>query len=125
VGTATINFGPNTFSSSLDIFYDVRFGALNGPIVNSGDLVLTATGGVWQNVADGCSILIPGVNYLLDGTDPLEDFFPIGTVTHIDNSFTGDVHVVEIVPEPGTGLLAILGFGFSLGLTQHRRKFAR
>jgi MYXO-CTERM domain-containing protein len=122
-GQATINFGPNTFNSFFDIFYDVRFGALNGPIVNTGDLVLTSTGGTWQHPALGYP-LIPGVNYLLDGTDPLEDFFPVGTITHINNSGPGDQHVVSVVPEPGTGLLAVLGVGL-LGLHQHRRKFSR
>ena len=119
-GSATINFGPDTFSSSFDIFYDLRFGALNGPIVNTGDLVLTSTGDTWQHSALG-SILIPGVNYYLDGTDPLEDFFPVGTIIH---SGSGDVHVVSVVPEPGTGLLAVLGIGL-LGLNQHRRKLSR
>src|ERR1035441_7732071 len=51
-GNLTINFGPEgdphgTWTSSLDVFFDLRFGALNGPIVMSGDDVISATD-VWQ-----------------------------------------------------------------------------
>jgi hypothetical protein len=47
-GSMTINFGPNTFTSSLDVFFDVHYGALNGPIVYANDFVLSNPGASWE-----------------------------------------------------------------------------
>ena len=47
-GTENILALSDTFSPTLDVFYDLRFGALNGPIVNSSDMVLSASGD-WQH----------------------------------------------------------------------------
>src|SRR5271155_4446714 len=61
-GAMTINFAPNTFTSSLDVFFDVHYGALNGPIVYSTDLTLSNGGAPWGNIAPAGSQLINGVN---------------------------------------------------------------
>jgi hypothetical protein len=36
-----------SFSSSIDVFFDIRKGSLSGPIVFSSDLVLTNSGTLW------------------------------------------------------------------------------
>ncbi len=80
-GTMTINFGPpgdprRTWSSTKDLFFHVRAGSLSGPIVESLSDVLTSGSHDWRNQSNGDQLLIPGVNYFLDGTDDDEDFWP-------------------------------------------------
>jgi hypothetical protein len=98
-----------TFSDVLDVYYDLRFGSLTGPIVASGGCVLNNAGASWTH--DGSyPPIINGVNYMLDGTDTGEDFWP-GYIVHYDG--LGDIHVV---PEPTTmmaGALLLLPFGAS------------
>jgi hypothetical protein len=114
LGSMTISFGPNTFVSSLDVFFDVRYGSLNGPIVQSGDLLLSSTGTSWGNVAPAGALLINGVNHMLDGTDIEQDFWPAQIVEQHPN---GATHVVAATtPEPTTmiaGALLLLPFGAS------------
>src|SRR3974377_180093 len=41
--------GPEgTATSFFDVFFDVRFGALNGPIVAASDMVMTSSGVPWD-----------------------------------------------------------------------------
>jgi len=106
LGLESIGFGPNTFSSSLDVNYDLRFGSLTGPIVSSGSYVATSSG-TWTHSPAGVTTLIPGVNYMLDGADTSEDFHFGGSV-----GLTGSLgSVVQTeVPEPSTfGILAGVG----------------
>jgi hypothetical protein len=123
-GTMTINFSPNTFSSSLDVFYDVRFGSLSGPIVFSNDSVLTTTGDTWQHPPTG--LQIDGVNHNLNGTDNTTDFWP-GTPFSDTSTVLTDVvqDPPPAVPEPST--LALTGIGGALGCAVvgwRRRKLA-
>jgi hypothetical protein len=99
-GSMTINFGPNTFTSSLDVFFDVHFGALNGPIVYASDLVLSSASTAWGNVAPGDALLINGVDNLLNGTTTANDFWPAGTYSQTSASLTQDVAAASAVPEP-------------------------
>jgi hypothetical protein len=73
-GSMTVNNG--TFSSSLDVFFDIRYGSLSGPIVAASDTLLVDPGSPWSHTAPPGSVLIPGVNYDLNGTDTSADFFP-------------------------------------------------
>lgn len=110
-GLMTINFGPEgsphgTFDSTLDVFFDIRVGSLDGMIVFSGMKTLTAIDVPWSHFPPPDAILVPGVNFLLNGENQLNDFFPTGLVMHSnpDNS----MHTVATAtPEPTTlGLLA-------------------
>jgi hypothetical protein len=112
LGLLTINFGPEgsphgTFDSTLSVFFDVRVGSLNGDIIFSGMKTLTALGVPWSHFPPPDAVLIPGVNFMLNGQNQLNDFFPIGSVMHQNPD--GSMHTVETatVPEPTTlGLLA-------------------
>jgi hypothetical protein len=119
-GAVSITFGPEgnphgTFSSFFDVFFDVHYGSLNGPIIQSGDKMLsTTTAPEWaHNAPANVGVpLITGVNYLLNGTDTSEDFWSWGIngnglVIHDDGQ--GTVHTVTDTPEPAT--LLVLGLG--------------
>jgi len=116
-----------TFSSTWDIFFDVRFGALNGPIVYSDDLALSSTAQPWVHYQpDPYTLVIEGVNYLLKGDGTInQDFWPVaGTIIEESHEQMLALHRVIPVPEPTSGLLAVLGIAL-FGLNQYRRKFAR
>jgi len=114
IGTLTITFGPEgiphgTFDSTLNVFFDIRVGSLDGPIVFSNEtaLVLMANDVPWSHFPPNGALLIPGVNFLLNGQDQLNDFFPD---SFEETKPDGTRHEVEsaTVPEPTTiSLLAI------------------
>ena len=136
-GTMTINFanptpgGPppaqplaGTFSSAIDVFFDVRKGGLNGPIALSSDLVLTNSQTPWSHFPAPGTTQITGVNAFLNQNDHFNDFFPIGVFTEIHP--TGAQHSVvaaPTVPEPSTlvtgTLCALIGV---VQVLRNRRK---
>src|SRR5262249_3909258 len=70
-GSIAITFATGTsgtFSSSVDVFFDIRKGALNGPIVFSSDLVLSSNAVPWGIIPPPGAIQIMGVNVFLSGT---------------------------------------------------------
>lgn len=106
-GSMTITFGPEgiphgTFDSTLNVAFDIRFGSLDGPIVFSNTMILTANDVPWAHAVFGPLVLIPGVNDFPNG------LFPVGPFVEIKPD--GTRHEVEsaTVPEPATiGLLAL------------------
>jgi hypothetical protein len=102
VGSMTINSGPNTFSSTLDVYFDVHFGSLNGAIVAQSNFILTSADTTWSHNAPAGSLLINGVNNLLDGTDTSQDFWP----TPFTETESGATHTVDpaSVPEPSVAI---------------------
>lgn len=125
-GQRTIDFGPEgsphgTFSSFFDVFFDIRLGALDGPIALSDSLIVTADGVPWSHEPPPGAVQIPGVNTFLNGQDREADFFPIGTF--VETTLTGATHALEtatIVPEPAS--LAMAGLPALLGLVAARRR---
>ena len=128
LGTIDIFFGPEavdhgTFDSFFDVFFDLRFGGVTGPIVMSTDLGLTSTGTHWGHGPVPGSLLIDGVNHDLAGPgDPSHDFVPLGSVIERKGP---DFHVVQpsgaIVPEPMAFGQVLLGV-FLLGASRRSRR---
>lgn len=128
-GQMTIHFDPveppppgppqplhGTFDSFFDVFFDIRIGSLNGPIISSQNLQLNSSGTPWSHYPPATGVQINGANANLNGMDRLNDFWTAGTVTETHPS--GAMHVVtnSSVPEPSTlvsaALLALLGTGY-------------
>ncbi|HME72507.1 MAG TPA: PEP-CTERM sorting domain-containing protein [Myxococcota bacterium] len=108
-----------TFSSTLDVFFDIHFGALNGPVVYSSNLVLSQSGASWSDLPPAGAVLINGANQFLSGTpgDPTQDFLP-GMFSETQPG--GDQHVVMPgTPEPSTAVL--LGLGVAAIAVKRRR----
>ena len=130
LGLMTITFGPEgtphgTFDSTLSIFFDIRVGSLDGPIVFSGSKTLTVFNVPWTHFPPDGALLIPGVNFLLNGQNSLNDFFPIGPVMHVNPD--GSMHTVRTadVPEPTTISLLAMGIAGVAARVHRRRKQAR
>ena len=107
-----ININAGTFSSTLNVYYDLRDGGLNGSIMGSGMVTLTSTG-LWSNYAPPGALTIPGVNYLLNGVDTSADFWPSGPggpgTPFTESSTAGDQHEVGATTVPDTAsTLALL-----------------
>ncbi len=69
-GSMAITFNdPNggTFDSFFNVFFDFRKGALNGPIILSNNLNLTADDVPWGRIAPPGAVTIAEVNHLLKG----------------------------------------------------------
>jgi hypothetical protein len=129
LGLMTVTFGPEgtphgTFDSTLSVFFDIRVGALDGPIVFSGSKTISAFNVPWTHFAPPGAVLIPGINFLLNGQDQSNDFFPIGLVMHINPD--GSMHTVEVagVPEPTTISLFAVGIAGVVASVRKRRRQA-
>jgi len=123
-GNLNIQFADNnggTFSSFFDVFFDLRVGALDGPIIFSGDLPLTQNGDSWTRVPPPGTITIPGVNTLLNGTNTEKDFWP--GVPFTESHPNGTLHVVTnpTVPLPAAVWSATLLLGL-LGVARRVRR---
>jgi hypothetical protein len=108
-----------SFTSLLDVFFDVRFGSLNGPIALSTDLILTNGGTLWDANPAPNDFLVTGPRGDFTANDHTGkirdsdiydmDFFPVGVLTESSGSDTHAVTTTTFAPEPGTLLLTIIG----------------
>jgi hypothetical protein len=116
-----------TFSSHLDVFYDIHAGSLTAtPIFSNSStfqpLVLDSLNNPWQNtVPTGTnSPMINLVNYKLNGTSTLNDFWlapHLDPVTHLEvisitHDASGANHhdvVPAVCPEPGSFAMLAIG----------------
>jgi hypothetical protein len=102
--------------------FDVRRGSLDGPVVFSGSKVLSSANTSWTHFPVPGAVLIPGVNYLLDGT-PFSDFFPEPFSLSSDDG-TRILMQTATVPEPVTSALLAVGVAW-LAARRARRASSR
>jgi hypothetical protein len=91
-----------TFDSTINVNYEVHSGSLTGPIVASGVFALSSINCPWSNVPPAGTILINGVNYLLNGVNNAGDFFITGSCTEAHSGNAG-AHAVINATCPGSG----------------------
>jgi hypothetical protein len=136
-GTMTITFSTpddgtaanpeGTFSSSIDVFFDIRKKNLNGAIVFASDLVLTNSGAQWDATNPAGAFLVTGpvgaqaANLHTNKTSNEMDFFPVSPFT--ESHPNGANHQVQdaVGPEPCTSLLFGAGLAAVVGLIRRRR----
>jgi hypothetical protein len=137
-GSMTINAVDalgGTFDSFFDVFYDIRLGALNGPIVLSDLARITSTGNPWDRTPPPGAVTINGVNTNLNGTNNALDFWPLLQIIHATGPSaripathvtTTATTVVTGVPEASSALFALAasalaGLGY-VGRAARRRR---
>jgi hypothetical protein len=120
-----------TFSRSIDVFFDIRKGALSGPIVFSSDLVLTNGGASWDATNPPGAVIVTGLvgdqnaDVHTNKVTGQMDFFPFGAFQEVFPN--GAVHTVQEAtgttptPEPGTSLLIGAGLLSLAALWKRKR----
>ncbi len=109
-----------TFDSFFDVFFDIRLGALNGPIVFSDHLPLVSQGTPWDRTPPPEAVVIDGVNHLLNGTDQMGDFWP-DIITEIHPGGLA-IHRAgpAVIPEPAAIAIWTLLSGLGLAVARWR-----
>ena len=117
-GEMTLDFAMRTFDSSLDVFFDVRAGSADGPILFTGNDTLVATQVPWAvDLPEGWRA-IPGI----------DDAFFAGVIGGSLIGFDQNGQLLQLrsatvlVPEPATLALLALGALGALGLVRRRRR---
>ena len=112
------------FASFFEVHFDIRIGALNGPIIFSDWLGMTSSNNPWGRIPPPGAVIIPGVNHLLKGDGTVDqDFWP-GTWPNgvnagpIEHDASGAAHHIVDNPEPAAMVLLALG---SLGVVRRKR----
>jgi hypothetical protein len=130
-GEMTITFDSEdggTFDSFFDVFFDIRFGDLNGPIVFSDNLLLTSANVAWGRIPPISVVEIDGVNRFLNGVNRDDDFWPVPFIEQHAGGATHEVfpaNVAAAVPEPsGFALVLCLGASVLFGSAIRRPKTA-
>jgi hypothetical protein len=133
-GSMTITWNASglggTFSSSINVDFDIHVGSLNGMVINPGgtQLTLTSTGTTWSDLPPAGATSIRDVNTYLSGVpnDPTQDFW-VNPGPIVESHPTGAMHTAQesgtpnLVPEPASVLM--LGMGvIGCGIYGWRRR---
>jgi hypothetical protein len=120
--TGTMTFNPNgTFTSSLNLFLDLRLGSLTGA-VQGGAMEITLTGtDAWTHTAPKDATLINGVNNMLNGIDTSADFWPGISGPSIPFPVAPGWFQTESAPD-STSTLVLLSPVFGLFAFRRRRQ---
>lgn len=110
-GTVTYN--------ALTVNWQLEKGALGGPVAMMGTTVLSTGAVPWSHFPAPGAVLIPGVNFLLDGSTSGSDFFPIGTFTFTATDGTNILTRSAGVPEPSIVVLIALS---AVGVASRSRR---
>ena len=126
-GQMTLTFGAQpTFTTSLDVFYDIHYGSLTGQIVQKGDLEISNSSATWGNAAPIDATLINGINNDLNGTNNSGDFWT--TSLQAQSSCFDGTQIIGptlAAPEPKSWALAgIAGLFMSVLLLRRQRQSA-
>jgi len=118
-GNITITFvdmSAGTFVSTLDVFFDVRIGAIDGLIISSGMKTLTSTTGTaWDRQPQFRAVELTDVNVFLKGNGTrAQDFWPD---LIIEDDGGGTVHQVTAARQPVVLEIPTLGALGIAGLT--------
>jgi hypothetical protein len=122
-GSMTITFGPEappilphgTFDSFFDVYFDIRIGALNGPIVLSNNLTLQSSGTPWNHEPPPFAVVIDDVNRNLNNTDSSNDFWPLLPIQEVHPGGNGSQHTAQtaVIPEATCTPLIMAGLGIA------------
>jgi hypothetical protein len=101
-----------TFTSTIDVAFDLRLGSLTGTIEASNTLTLDNNQPtLWSHYPAPTDLQITNVNSILNGTDHSNDFFILGVFK--EKHPTQGQHVVletgATIPEPSTIVTGVLG----------------
>ncbi len=124
-GAMTIQFtdaAGGTFDSLLDVFFDVRKGASQGPIALSDDVLLASSGSSWDRDPPPDAVVINGVNHHLNGVDNAEDFWPTGPIRETSPTLVHVVGTAQAIPEPATAVIWVLLGGLSAAYAWRRNR---
>ncbi len=120
-GSITITFNSNaggTFSSTLDVFFDIRQGSLTGSIVASSEITLTSSGTNWGRNPTANDVAIPNVNEFLLGPNNRNGDFWVNGELHNGPHGVIDAQSQSSIPEPSSLVLgataAIIGLAHIL-----------
>jgi PEP-CTERM motif len=134
-GTMTITWNASglggTFSSSLNVDFDIHKGSLNGAVINPGGttLTLTSSGTTWSDLPPAGATQITDVNQYLSGKsgDRTQDFW-VNPGPIVETHPTGAMHtaveagsLLSTVPEPSSLVMLSLGV-FGVGALGWRRR---
>ncbi|WP_394793417.1 PEP-CTERM sorting domain-containing protein [Armatimonas sp.] len=125
-GTITVAFDNDllgvqngTFDTVFTAFFDIRIGAVNGPIINSTGAPFSRTGVAWSHTPGASALLLNNANNQLNGANNGSDFF----WRDIQNGSSNPHHSVvgtSAAPEPAT--FALFGVGLIIGTALRRKR---
>jgi len=105
MGTLTATFSSNaggTFTSTLDVFFDIHFGSLTGPVVDSSSVALSTAPSPWGRIPPPGAVTIPLVNQFLLGAGNTNGDFWINKEIH---QGPHGVVTAASIPEPSTWIM--------------------
>jgi hypothetical protein len=122
IGQINVTFASNaggTFTSTLNVFFDIHKGSLTGPVVASSETVLTSTPTPWGRIPPPNALTITGVNQFLLGDGTRNGDFWVGGEIH-----NGPHGVVDsgTLPEPSAWVMIVAAGAMVPAYARWRRR---